>query len=277
MRNGRLELWKTSYINQILASFGLTDCQTYATPMNSNFFDELAMHKDDKKVIDNSYQNMIGSLQFLTLQTRTDIATAVGILSQYCTKPTAFLVKSVKRVFGFLKGTSKFGLQNNLKKNPDEILKFFSEADFPGNKIDRNSRSGWLAKAFGYTFLWNRKRQTFVSLLTTAPEYIALCDAICEPKFFWIFLAEIGFTMDNSTHVKCDNYVSNMSANNVKSVKRSKHMDIKNHFLKQMVEIGQANVNYVESENNEPGGFTKSLGTQKFEIFRKAVWVQQLH
>lgn len=86
MRNGRLELSQTAYINEILASFGLTNCQTYATAMTSIFFHKLAVHKDNKTVIDNSYQNMIGFLQSLTHQSRPHIARAVGILF-LCTAP----------------------------------------------------------------------------------------------------------------------------------------------------------------------------------------------
>ncbi len=67
---------------------------------------------------------MIGSLLFLANRTRTVIGTSVGILSQYSSKPTEFLLQDVKRVFRYLKGTKDFGLV--YKKNEDKLrFQFF--------------------------------------------------------------------------------------------------------------------------------------------------------
>lgn len=81
--------------------------------------------------------------------------------------------------------------------------------------------------------------------------------------------------MDTSTPVKSDNSVLDTWDNSQYSVHRSKHMDIKNHFLKHTVENGHANVDNLKSDNNEFDEFTEPLGTQKLENFRKAGSVQQ--
>lgn len=134
---------------------------------------------------------MIGCLQFLCHRTRPDISTAVGILSQFSSKPTASTVRCVKRIFGYLKSTRNYGLKFDIKTKTDEILKFFSDADFAGNKLNRKSRSGWLAKCYGFMFLWNSRRQNCVSLSTPEAEYIALCDAACELKWIRMFSGRI--------------------------------------------------------------------------------------
>lgn len=65
IENGCMELSQTAYIDQILTTFGLQDCQTYATPISSIFYDELTMHKDDPVINGEKYQKIIGCLQFL--------------------------------------------------------------------------------------------------------------------------------------------------------------------------------------------------------------------
>lgn len=201
--------------------------------MTSSVFDELIMHNDDNMVIDNSFRDMIGCLYFLTHQTRPDLATAIGIFSQDCIKRDAFIVKIVLPILGNSKGTWKFGLQFNLENKSDEILELLSDTHFDENKNACKSWSEFLAKAFGYRFLWNHKRQKCVFLLTPGAEYNALCDTICDLKFLWNIFPHIGFTLDNSTQVRCDNSVSNMWANSVNRVKRSMHKDMKTIFWNQ--------------------------------------------
>lgn len=79
--------------------------------MASSFYENLQQHENDEKIDTQSYTNMIGSLQFLSLKTRPDISLTVGILSQFCHKQTKFLNNCVKRILGYLKGTRDFGLR----------------------------------------------------------------------------------------------------------------------------------------------------------------------
>lgn len=88
------------------------------------------MEKDNPVIEGEKFRNMIECLQFLCHRSAPDISTAVDIMSQYSTKPTSFLTKSLKRVFGYLKSTRDYGLSFNLNNKTDEFLKFYSEANF---------------------------------------------------------------------------------------------------------------------------------------------------
>lgn len=76
--------------------------------------------------INSNYRNMIGALQQLVQRTRPDIAAVVGVLVQYQSKPNAFLLRSAKRVFALLKGTSKYCLAPEFQRGPGETSKNLS-------------------------------------------------------------------------------------------------------------------------------------------------------
>lgn len=73
--------------------------------------------------------------------------------------------------------------------------------------------------------------------------------------------------MVSATEMKCDSHPSNGLANSTKSAKRAKHMDIKNPFVKQVVESGHTTVSHVNPFDNKPEDFTKPLGSQQFMRF----------
>lgn len=130
-----------SYIWQTLKDFGLLDINTYSTPMISNFYDEVILHKSDQPVDETNYRAMIGALLFLARRTRPDISTAVGILSQFSNQPTVFIMHCVKRVFGYLKGTANLGIRLTFKSHSTGV-KFYADSDYAGDKSDSQSRSG---------------------------------------------------------------------------------------------------------------------------------------
>lgn len=152
MKNEKFQLSQSAYIDQILEEFDVDACRTYVTQMTSNFYDELSMHQGDT-VIEEKYHNMTGCLKILSHRSRQYISTAVGILSQSASKPTSFTLKSLKRIFGYLRGTSNYRLRLNLNNKAKDILEFYSDANFSRNKTYRRSRSGWLAKCYGLAFL----------------------------------------------------------------------------------------------------------------------------
>ncbi len=161
----------------ILQEYDLEDVKEVATPTAENFFDELEAHAEEPIQDEERYRNMLAALLFLSNRTRPDISTAVAILSQFVSRPTQFLVKSVKRVFGYLKGTSDFGLLYNLAYGEEINLHFYADSDFSGDKTTRKSRSGWVAVLNGTAFSWASRKQSFVALSTTEAEFVAMSES----------------------------------------------------------------------------------------------------
>ena len=184
------------------------------------------------------------------------------------------MVNCTKRVFGYLKSTKNYSLQFNIKEKSNDILEFYSDADFAGSKVDRKSRSGWIGKIYGFSFLWNTRKQTSVSVSTPEAEYIALHDAVRDLQWIRTYLAELGLKLDKPSNVYCDNTCSGSWANSDHGMNRAKHVDIKNHYVKDIVAIGQATIKYVKSDDNEADGFTKPLQRIKFQTFRDSIGVK---
>ncbi len=114
--------WKLSqfaYVKHILSAYGLENLITYNTPIAATFYDELDKCRDQQIEGIAEYESMIGALIYLSTRSRPDISTAVGILSRF---PTQFLTNQLKLVFGYLKGTDKFGIHIIEKSRLDLIF-----------------------------------------------------------------------------------------------------------------------------------------------------------
>ncbi|CAB4001063.1 Hypothetical predicted protein [Paramuricea clavata] len=109
-QNNRLWLHQRRYINKIVVKFGQAEAKTVATPADVN----VKLIKEDgvSKLVDpTQYQSIIGSLLYLAVATRPDIAYAVGVLSKFCAKPSEAHLTAAKRVLRYLKGTENLGLE----------------------------------------------------------------------------------------------------------------------------------------------------------------------
>lgn len=128
--------------------------------------------KQEIILIDKCYNNMIGTLQFLANHMRPDVATAYSILSQYNSKPNAFLLKCIKRIYGYLKGTADYQLVYISNGSKMLKLEFYTDSDFTGDQKGRKSRSGWVGFLNGCAFLWSSCKQTSVFKSTSEAEIL---------------------------------------------------------------------------------------------------------
>jgi hypothetical protein len=122
---------------------------------------------------------VVGSLLWLALQTRPDIAHAANMRSRKVSKPTDLDWQAAKRVFRYLKGTAEEGLLygGERKKGKEEeavtVGPAFCDADWAGDEEDRKSTSGVLVKVNGCSVIWASRKQPCVALSTAEAEYVA--------------------------------------------------------------------------------------------------------
>ena len=128
---------------------------------------------------DAKYQQLIGELLYLAVNTKPDISTSVAILSQHNKQPTTADWTEVERVACYLKGTMIYDLTLG-QPNTRNYLIGFADADWAQDTMDRKSRSGYLFQSLGISVSWSYKKQTSVALSLTKMEYIALAEAIKE-------------------------------------------------------------------------------------------------
>jgi hypothetical protein len=185
-------------------------------------------------------------------------------------KPKVADLNVAKHVLRYLKGTSEQGLKFRKSENPLSLIGF-SDSDWGASISDRRSISGYSFQLSecGPLVSWKSRKQQTVALSTCEAEYIALAEAVREGKFLRQLCLDLKvLQVSNSILVNVDNQGAIQLAKNPVFHKRSKHIDIKYHFIRSELELGTINVKYVASEDNLADIFTKPVGKTKLDKFK---------
>ena len=225
---------------RLLEKYGLSDANTVSTPLDCN--SKLVKDDDSSKLADPSkYQSMAGSLLHAARATRPDIAHAVGTVSKFNSAPTEVHMKAVKRIFRYLKGTIDLSLRYNAT---GEKLYGYSDADWASDADDRHSTSGNVFLMAGGAISWLSQKQTTVALSTAEAEYMALGSAAQEAIWLRHLLSDLQVNTDDPTEIFEDNQGAIAMAKNPIGHKRTKHIDIKHHFIRENVQAGTVTLTY---------------------------------
>jgi len=170
----------------------------------------------------------------------------------------------VKRIFRFLKGTSNLSLM--YQKGNLELMGY-SDADWAGDHKDRKSTTGFCFTMAGAAVVWLSKKQPCVSLSTTEAEYIALCAATQEAIWLKSLATSMGINISKVTIME-DNQGCIALAKNTGNHGRTKHIDIKYHFIRDQVKAQNVELVFCPTTEMTADILTKPLDRVKFERFR---------
>ncbi|KAM2279879.1 hypothetical protein ACFX1S_040660 [Malus domestica] len=258
---------QTKYASDLVKKFGLTSAKPVSNPTATT----IKLHKDPngKSVDQTLYRSMIGSLLYLTAS-RPDISFSVGACARYQANPKESHLEVVKRIIRYVSGIADFGLHYSFETNSEIVG--FSDADWVGNADDRKSTSGGCFYVVNNLVAWHSKKQNCVSLSTAEAEYIAA--GSCCTQLLWMkqMLSDYGIHQ-NAFSIFCDNTSAiNISKNPVQH-SRTKHIDIRHHFIRVLVEEKVLVLEYVATAHQLADLFTKPLDTHRFETLRKALGI----
>ena len=250
------------YTKQILKKFGYDSCKKVTTPMSTST--RLDSDSNGQKVSEKLYRSLIGSLLYLTAS-RPDILFSVCLCARFQSAPTEIHLSAVKRIFKYLINTSNLGIWYPKNQNFDLIG--YSDADYAGCKIDRKSTSGTCQFLGDKLISWSSKKQNSVALSTAEAEYVSIGN--CCAQVLWIKqqLNDYGINF-KTVPIKCDNTSAINLTKNPVHHSRSKHIEIRHHFIRDHVNNGDINVEFVPTENQFADIFTKPLEKIKFEFIR---------
>ncbi|GKD11210.1 hypothetical protein Tco_1190895 [Tanacetum coccineum] len=191
------------------------------------------------------YCSMIGSLMYLTAS-RPDLVFVVCMCARYQSKPTKKHLEAVKRVFRYLQGSINMGLW--YPKDIAMALTAYADADHAGCQDTRRSTFG-SARFLGDKLVsWSLKKQTSTQILWMRSQ-----------------LSYYGFAY-NHIPLYCDNKSAiALCCNNVQH-SRSKHINIRHHFIREQVEKGVVELYFVRTEYQLADIFTKALPRERFEF-----------
>jgi hypothetical protein len=272
---GTVSVRQTKFLHSILAKFGMQDCKPVKTPQDPGLKLTKAMCdggcKHDETMHGVPYRSAVGCLMYLMVATRPDLAAAVGVLSQFAADPCPTHWQALKRVFRYLQATPTLGLVFGKCDDEfdDRALHGYSDADWAGDHDSRRSTSGYVFMLNGGCVSWRSKKQRSVALSSTEAEYMALSEATQEAVWLKAFVRELGELSDgDSILVLEDNQGSIALAKNPEFHKRTKHIDIRYHFVREKVESGQVALQYCPTQDMLADIMTKPIAAPQFAALR---------
>ncbi|WVZ64767.1 hypothetical protein U9M48_014241 [Paspalum notatum var. saurae] len=240
----------------------MADASPQMTPMSTSA--ALDADEDGKEVDQKVYREMIGSLLYLTA-TRLDIQFVVGLCARFQASPRESHRTAVKRILRYIKFTPEFGLWYSADSSLS--LLGFSDSDHAGCRIDRKSTSGTCQFLGTSLVSWSSRKQSSVATSTCEAEYVAA--ASCCSQILWMLatLRDYGLTYGRIP-ILCDSSSAISVAKNPVLDSRTKHIDVRYHFLRDNYEKGMIDIVKVASENQVADILTKPLDLETFARLR---------
>jgi hypothetical protein len=233
------------------------------------------------------YRSMLGSALYVEQWTRPDVSHSVSLLARHASNPGPKHYTALKRVLQYLHATSAAGLR--WSRDPTLIkhgrygmklnkLYAYADADYAADRDKRKSRSGFVIYLNGAPVSWRSKLQSVVALSTAESEYIAASQASQEIIYLRNLLSRLGFSQDEATPLHEDNEACVQLAKNPVYRERSKHIEVRYHYIRDQVEHDRVVMVPIKTDINIADVFTKALGKVKFTLFRDEmmVWIHVL-
>ena len=254
-----ISLSQTAYIDSILSRFALADAKPCTSPMVPGFVytkdHSPSSPEEAAQMKKTPYREAIGSLMYVAVATRPDIAFAVSALSQFLSNPGRAHWEAVKRVFKYLSGTKTLELTYGGERHG---LEGYTDAD-GATQEHRHAMSGYAFLIDGGAVSWSSRKQELVTLSTAEAEYVAATHAAKEAIWLRKLVGELFPHLLTPTPLHCDNQAALKLATDDNYHVRTKHIDIRYHFIRHVVAIGALKLHYCPTEDMVADIFTKAL------------------
>lgn len=256
-RSGFFSLHQGKYITSLLNKFDMVDCHDVSMPLDPGH-DLTDPQLASPPAPGKPYAQLVGSLMYLMVCTRPDLAFTICTLSRFMAegKCTEAHWKAAKRTLRYLHGTKDWALQVGGRQEVNLIG--WADASYGEDKQGRRSPLGFHFSLGSGPISWRSKLSDVVALSSTEAEYYAITEAAKEAAWIQSFLGELGTPIPRY-HLWCDNQGAIAMTQNAVSHARTKHIDIKHHFIKDLVEDKKVTIEYVHTSENVADVFTKAL------------------
>jgi len=256
-----LEINQTGYINLILKRFGMYDCNPIGTP--SEGYLARAEGTSSKE-----YMSIVGSLLYAAMVTRPDIAYAVQVLGRHMQSANDDHMAAAKKVLRYLQGTKSMGI---MYRAGDTKLVGYADADWGSDKDTRLSTTAYIFQLGTRTISWCSRLQPTVALSSAEAEYMAASAAVQEAMHLRQLLSDLSLRQEGPTAIHEDNRgCIDMSANPV-NFKRSKHIDIRYHYIRERVMSNDVKLTYIPTQDQLADLLTKPLPKPRTQALRDSV------
>ncbi|GMG23088.1 unnamed protein product [Ambrosiozyma monospora] len=235
---------------------------------STSSFPSIDLAADNSPLLSDSsvYRSMVGKLIFACNTVRPDLAFSVSTLSRYLSSPREGHLTAAKHVLRYVKGTLHLKLV--YRHSSSFKITGYCDADWAGDKSDRKSTSGYFFSISGAPVIWKSKKQHSIALSSTESEYISLSESLKDLLWLTQLLKTIHLQPQQLTEIFEDNEGCIALANHPAHHERTKHIDIRYHFLRFYIKSVFV-VQPIATVDNPADTLTKSLAREKFVKFRE--------
>ncbi|SJL19090.1 uncharacterized protein ARMOST_22698 [Armillaria ostoyae] len=267
-----LTLSQRQYILDILQRVGMADCNPVSTPLDPNV--KLTADQSPKTPEEYEmmwtipYLNVLGSVAYLAIATRPDVAYPVSVLSRFSKNPGTAHWEVLKRLLRYLKGTIDYRISYapDLESQPQVFdFKTYCDADHGGDKDNGRSMSGYVVKMGTGAISWMSRLQAFMTLSTTEAEYVSAVSAGQEILWLRNLFTEFRYSFTHASVLHINNESALSVAWNPEHHGRVKHLDLRFYWLRNEVEKGRIHVVHLRTEDMPADALTKGLGREKLK------------
>jgi hypothetical protein len=258
---GTIRLSQRPYWEHVINRF----CLEHITPRNTplpagiNLDSNMSPKTDSerRKMDDKPYRSILGSVMWGQLATRPDLSFSVSLLARFQANPGIDHWNALMHVVGYIKNTLDYGL--TYSRDTDLSPHAFVDADYGGCKDTRRSTSGYVFLMAGGPVTWSSKRQATVALSTVEAEYVAM--SRCAQQMVWMhsWLKEVEVEYSVPGLIRGDNRGAIALTKNTKDHGKVKHIDIRHHYIRELLQSGAITIEHVSSSDNLADIFTKPL------------------
>ncbi|CAM9469904.1 unnamed protein product [Chrysoparadoxa australica] len=227
----------------------------------------LAKRKPSEEVCNShsDYRAAVGSLLYIAMSTRPDIASAVREVAVAMQDPGVLHWEAVKRIVGYLKGTADKGLRYTASEDPELML--YVDAAYATDPEKARSVSGFAALLGGGAVCWFSRLQKLTAQSSCEAELIAMAEGTKEVLYLIQLLDDFGADV-RPVRAMCDAQSAMFVATNRGLHRRVKHLEVRYHLTRHCVERGDIELDYCPTGLQAADGLTKSLGWSIFDTHR---------
>ncbi|KAL5581999.1 hypothetical protein UlMin_014441 [Ulmus minor] len=260
------------YTLDIFKEAGLLGAKPAKFPMEQN----LKLDPSIGDLLENPthYRRLIGKLIYLTI-TRPEISFYVNTLSQFMQEPRKPHLEAIHGILRYLKGSPRQGLL--FPSDSDLSLIGYCDVDWGGCITTRRSVTGYCVFLGKALISWKSKKQTTVSKSSAEAEYRSIASITCELTWLRQLLRDLHIEHPQPVTLFCDNHAAIHIAANPVFHKRTKHIEIDCHIVRERIDRGEIKTAYVGIEDQIADIFTKALGQGLFHTLLHKLGTLDIH
>ncbi|XP_038885842.1 secreted RxLR effector protein 161-like [Benincasa hispida] len=223
------------YAKEVIKKFKMDDFNPVNTPMECGI--QLSRCEEGERVYLTLFKSLARSLRYLTC-TRLDILYTVGVINHFMEKPITTHLKATKRILRYIKGMINYNLYYFVSDNYK--LLGYSDSDWSRDVDDYKSITGFVFYMGDTAFTWMSKKQQIVTLSTCEAKYVVVISCICHAIWLRNLLLELELPQEEPTKTFVDNKSTIALAKNPVFYNRSKHIDMRYHYIRKCIKKGCA-------------------------------------